>query len=97
MKDCCGDGTLGAIIPQVSCPNYRNVWQVWQGPLAGGDLVVVLVNRFETEQDIQLDWAQDAQVPPGTYTVRADPPHEFEIHGFHANLRGNVEVVFHFF
>ena len=45
MKDCCGEGLLGANIPQVTCPNFKNVWQVWQGPLEGGAYVAVVVNR----------------------------------------------------
>ncbi len=45
VKDCCGDGLLGGNIPSVTCDNFEDVWQVWQGPLEGGSYVVVVVNR----------------------------------------------------
>ncbi len=45
MKVCVGEGTVGAIDPAVTCANFRDVWQVWQGPLDQGAYMVVVVNR----------------------------------------------------
>ena len=37
--------------------------QVWQGPLSNGSFVVVVVNRFNEEKSITMDWAEDAKIP----------------------------------
>ena len=53
-----------------TCALFRNAWQVWKGPLAGDAFVVVVVNRFDTDQDIEMDWSADAHIPEGRYLVR---------------------------
>ena len=40
--------------------------QVWQGPLANGSFVVIVVNRFDEEKSINMDWAEDAKIPIST-------------------------------
>ena len=45
VKDCCGDGLMGANIPDVTCAYFKDSWQVWQGPLVGGAYVVMVLNR----------------------------------------------------
>ena len=40
--------------------------QVWQGPLSNGSFVVVVVNRFNEEKSITMDWAEDAKIPIST-------------------------------
>lgn len=37
--------------------------QVWQGPLSNGSFAVVVVNRFNEEKSITMDWAEDAKIP----------------------------------
>ena len=37
--------------------------QVWQGPLSNGSFVVVVLNRFDEEKSITMDWAEDAKIP----------------------------------
>jgi hypothetical protein len=32
--------------------------------------VVVVVNRFDAEKFVSLDWAVDAKIPHGAYTVQ---------------------------
>ena len=36
---------------------------MWRGPLFGGAYVVVVLNRFDEEKQILLDWANDANLP----------------------------------
>ena len=40
--------------------------QVWQGPLSNGSFVVIVVNRFDEEKSINMDWAEDAKIPIST-------------------------------
>ena len=37
--------------------------QVWQGPLSNGSFAVVVLNRFNEEKSITMDWAEDAKIP----------------------------------
>ena len=36
---------------------------MWRGPLFGGAYVVVVLNRFDEEKQILLDWANDVTIP----------------------------------
>ena len=36
---------------------------MWRGPLSHGAYVVVVLNRFNEEKQIILDWAKDATLP----------------------------------
>ena len=37
--------------------------QVWQGPLSNGCYAVVVLNRFNEEKSITMNWAEDAKIP----------------------------------
>lgn len=71
-KNCCGKGPTGAIFPQVTCPHFDKSWQIWQGPLAKGAFIVIVLNRFDYETEINLNWAEDADLPPGMRFVLRD-------------------------
>jgi hypothetical protein len=43
---------------------------VWAGPLSNASFAVVVVNRFDAEKFVSLDWALDAKIPHGLYTVQ---------------------------
>ena len=43
---------------------------MWAGPLAGDSWVVVILNRFDKEESITMDWHVDGAIPLGTYTVQ---------------------------
>ena len=69
-KNCCSKSKFGAMYPALSCPEFMNSWQVWSGPLSGGDFVVLLLNRYDHDiKDVRFDWSKDAKIPEGTYEV----------------------------
>lgn len=70
LKDCCSHGSLGGILGAPACYHFAHSWQVWAGPLSDAGFVVVVVNRFDTEKFVSLDWAEDAKIPHGPYTVQ---------------------------
>ena len=43
---------------------------MWGGPLSGNSFVVVVINRFDVEKQILMNWSEDAKVPPGVYSVQ---------------------------
>ena len=46
IKDCCGRETvLGGNLTPVTCPWFESSWQIWKGPLQGGDFVIIVLNR----------------------------------------------------
>ena len=45
---------------------------MWAGPLEGDSWVVVIVNRFDKEESITMDWHVDGAIPLGTYTVQVN-------------------------
>ena len=53
-----------------SCYHFSHSWQVWAGPLAEDSWVVVIVNRFDKEESITMDWHADANIPIGSYHVQ---------------------------
>ena len=44
--------------------------KVWGGPLSGNSFVVVVINRFDVEKQILMNWREDAMVPAGVYSVQ---------------------------
>ena len=42
------------------------------GPLAGDSWVVVILNRFDKEESITMDWHVDGSIPLGKYAVQVD-------------------------
>ena len=44
--------------------------KVWGGPLSGNSFVVVVINRFDVEKQILMNWSEDAKVPAGVYSVQ---------------------------
>ena len=71
VKNCCGRDTIwGGVDTPINCHFFSSTWQVWSGPLSGGAWVVVVVNRFDTDQEINMDWSLDAHVPAGRYAVK---------------------------
>ena len=44
--------------------------KVWGGPLSGNSFVVVVINRFDVEKQILMNWSEDAMVPAGVYSVQ---------------------------
>ena len=69
VKDCCSHGSPGGLLSPYTCHQFSHSWQVWAGPLAGSAWVVVVVNRFDKEESISMDWALDAAIPVGRYTL----------------------------
>merc|ERR1711970_829572 len=69
VKDCCSHGSLGGLTSPYTCHHFKHSWQVWAGPLSGGAFVVVVVNRFDKEESITMDWSADAAIPPGPYQL----------------------------
>ena len=45
---------------------------MWAGPLTGDSWVVVILNRFDKEESITMDWHVDGAIPLGTYTVQVN-------------------------
>ena len=43
---------------------------MWAGPLTGDSWVVVILNRFDKEESITMDWHVDGAIPLGTYSVQ---------------------------
>lgn len=69
LKDCCSHGSVGGVLGASGCVHFHHSWQVWGGPLEGGSFVIVVVNRFEEEKQVSMNWNLDAKIPPGLYTV----------------------------
>ena len=69
-KNCCGKGPYGAIYPQLTCPHFSSSWQVWQGPLEHNAFVVIVLNRYDHDIDINLHWRKNAKIPPGKFLLR---------------------------
>ena len=69
-KNCCSKGTFGGLYPAVTCPGFQNSWQIWSGPLEHNDFVVVVVNRYDHQVQIEFNWELDAKVPSGIYKLR---------------------------
>merc|ERR1711970_70824 len=67
IKDCCSHGSIGGITSPWTCYHFDHSWQVWAGPLVEGAFVVVVVNRFNKEESITMDWQGDAAIPLGKY------------------------------
>ena len=62
--------------------------QVWQGPLSNGSFVVVVVNRFNEEKSITMDWAEDAKIP-----ISANGSNRFELQNlWNGELLGQIVV-----
>merc|ERR1711971_485499 len=70
VKDCCSHGPTGGLTSPQTCFHFNNSWQVWAGPLEGDAWVVVVLNRFDKEEEITVDWAVDAKIPEGSYQLR---------------------------
>jgi len=70
VKDCCSHGPTGGLTSPQTCFHFANSWQVWAGPLEGDAWVVVVLNRFDKEEEITVDWAVDAKIPEGRYQLR---------------------------
>ena len=70
VKNCCSKGLLGGLYTPLTCLHFQNAWQVWSGPLLNGDHVVVIVNRFDHDVNVEIDWQHDANIPHGIYEVR---------------------------
>jgi len=70
LKDCCSHGSLGGIIGGEGCFHFHHSWQVWGGPLSEGSYVILVLNRFDKEEQIVMDWSVDAKLPPGSYSVQ---------------------------
>jgi len=69
VKDCCSHGSLGGLTAPYTCQYFHNSWQIWMGPLAGDAWVVVIVNRFDKEESVLLNWESDAGLTPGRYSL----------------------------
>lgn len=69
VKDCCSHGSTGGITSPQTCFHFAHSWQVWAGPLSEGSFVVVVVNRFDKEESITMDWMLDASIPSGNYNL----------------------------
>ena len=69
-QDCCSHGSIGGLTSPYSCGYFSHSWQVWAGPLAGDSWVVVILNRFDKEESITMDWHVDGSIPLGNYTVQ---------------------------
>jgi len=70
VKDCCSHGSIGGITSPTSCFHFSHSWQVWVGPLSGDSWVVTIVNRFDKEESIGMDWHEDAKIPLGNYHIQ---------------------------
>ena len=70
VKNCCSHGSIGGLTSPTSCYHFSHSWQVWAGPLAEDSWVVVIVNRFDKEESITMDWHKDAAIPVGKYHVQ---------------------------
>ena len=67
-KNCCSKSQYGAMYPAL-CPEFMSSWQIWSGPLAGGDYVVLVLNRYDHDiKDVVITF-KDAMVPEGIYEV----------------------------
>ena len=60
-----------------TCAKFRNAWQVWKGPLSGNAYILVVVNRFDSDQNIEMDWSADAHIPEGRYLVKDLWSHQY--------------------
>ena len=69
VKDCCSHGSTGGILSPYTCYHFSHSWQVWTGPLEGGHIAVVVVNRFDKEEAVEMDWSGEAGVAPGRYRL----------------------------
>ena len=69
VKDCCSHGSTGGLTSPYSCYHFSHSWQVWTGPLSGDSWVVVIINRFDKEESVVMDWHADALIPLGSYHV----------------------------
>ena len=69
VKDCCSHQSTGGLTSPYSCHLFSHSWQVWTGPLAGQAWVVLILNRFDKEISLTMDWHTQALVPLGTYQV----------------------------
>jgi alpha-galactosidase len=83
VRACCSHGSLGGLTAPQTCHNFHHSWQVWTGPLEGDAWVVVLVNRFDKEESITMDWQVDAKLPPGRYELTDL---------WHSETLGNIQV-----
>ncbi|XP_023332001.1 alpha-galactosidase [Eurytemora carolleeae] len=70
LKDCCSHGSMGGLLGAEGCIHFHHSWQVWGGPLSGNSFVVVVINRFDVEKQILMNWSEDAMVPAGVYSVQ---------------------------
>jgi len=70
VKDCCSHGSIGGLTSPYSCGYFSHSWQVWAGPLAGDGWAVVILNRFDKEESITMDWHVDGSIPLGKYAVQ---------------------------
>ena len=70
VQDCCSHGSIGGLTSPYSCGYFSHSWQVWAGPLAGDSWAVVILNRFDKEESITMDWHVDGSIPLGNYTVQ---------------------------
>jgi len=70
VKDCCSHGSIGGLTSPYSCGYFSHSWQVWAGPLSGDSWVVVILNRFDKEESITMDWHVDGSIPLGNYAVQ---------------------------
>ena len=43
---------------------------MWTGPLSGDSWVVAIVNRYDKEESVLMDWHTDGAVPLGRYQVQ---------------------------
>ena len=72
VQDCCSHGSIGGLTSPYSCGYFSHSWQVWAGPLAGDGWAVVILNRFDKEESITMDWHVDGSIPLGKYAVQVD-------------------------
>ena len=69
VKDCCSHQSTGGLTSPYSCHLFSHSWQVWAGPLADQAWVVLILNRFDKEISLTMDWHTQALIPLGTYQV----------------------------
>lgn len=70
-KNCCSHSLFGGgLYAPLTCPGFMESWQAWSGLLENGDYVVIVVNRYDHDVEIEIDWFKDALIPDGAYEIR---------------------------
>ena len=70
VKNCCSHGPFGGIDTSKTCKGFKHSWQLWSGPLALGNHVMVFLNRYDHAlTNVTFNLYADAKIPLGSYLV----------------------------